>query len=51
MKAPQLENDSVKLTLLDLTNYTQLQNIAKQKDLLFYSPSDIATADGLRNYI
>lgn len=51
MKAPHLENDFVKLTLLDLSNYKHLADIASQKDLLFYSPSDISTPEALREYV
>ncbi|WP_452219781.1 GNAT family N-acetyltransferase [Lacinutrix salivirga] len=46
----QLENNRVKLTLLDLNNYKQLVTIAQEKDLIYYSPSDISTPEKLRNY-
>lgn len=51
MKAPLLENEYVKLSLLDVSNYKHLTDIASQKDLLFYSPSDISTPDALREYV
>ena len=51
MKAPTLENNRVKLSLLDLSNYKHLENIAQQKDLIFYSPSDISTPKKLRDYV
>ncbi|MBV7268341.1 GNAT family N-acetyltransferase [Winogradskyella luteola] len=51
MKAPTLENESVKLSLLDLSNYSHLETVAKEKDLIFYSPSDISTPEKLRSYV
>lgn len=51
MKAPTLENDRVKLALLDLSNYKHLILIASQKDLIQYSPSDISTPEKLKNYV
>ncbi|MBC2845318.1 GNAT family N-acetyltransferase [Winogradskyella flava] len=51
MKAPTLENSRVKLSLLDLTNYQHLESIAQEKDLIFYSPSDISTPEKLRAYV
>ena len=51
MNAPHLENDTVKLTLLDLSNYKHLQDIASQKDLIYYSPSDISTPEKLKAYV
>ena len=51
MNAPHLENDFVKLTLLDLSNFKHLTEIASQKDLLLYSPSDISTPEALREYV
>lgn len=51
MKIPTLENDRVKLTLLDLSNYKHLESIAQEKDLIFYSPSDISTPEKLRAYV
>ena len=51
MKAPTLENKRARLSLLDLTNYKQLEDIAQEKDLIFYSPSDISTPEKLRAYV
>jgi len=51
MKAPTLENNRVKLSLLDLSNYKHLESIAQQKDLIYYSPSDISTPEKLRDYV
>ena len=51
MTAPTLENDFVKLSLLDLSNCEHLLDIAQQKDLVQYSPSDIATPEKLRVYV
>jgi len=51
MTAPTLENDFVKLSLLDLSNYEYLLDIAQQKNLIQFSPSDIATPEKLRAYV
>ena len=51
MAIPTLENNRVKLSLLDLSNYRHLESIAQQKDLIFYSPSDISTPEKLRDYV
>lgn len=51
MKAPTLENDVVKLSLLDLSNYRYLIDIANQKNLVQYSPSDISTPEKLKQYV
>ena len=51
MKIPNLENDRVKLSLLDLSNYEHLLNIAQEKDLVFYSPSDISSPGALKDYV
>lgn len=51
MTAPTLENSRVKLSLLDLSNYKHLETIAQQKDLIYYSPSDISTPKKLRDYV
>lgn len=48
---PSLENDMVRLTLLDLSNYEHLIPIAKQKRLIEYSPSDISTPEKLKEYV
>ena len=46
-----LENKRVKLVLLTLSNYKTLESIAQEKDLIYYSPSDISTPEKLRDYI
>ena len=51
MTIPVLENDFVKLTLLDLSNYEQLISIAKQDKLIQYSPSDITSLQALKKYV
>lgn len=51
MTAPYLENERVRLTLLDLSNYKNLIPIAQEKDLVYYSPSDIATSESLKIYV
>ncbi len=51
INAPHLENDSVKLSLLDLSNYKHLMDIAQEKDLIYFSPSDISTPDNLKAYV
>ncbi|HCY81774.1 MAG TPA: hypothetical protein DHV22_09325, partial [Xanthomarina gelatinilytica] len=51
MDIPHLENNHVKLTLLDLSNYKHLQNIASEEDLIYYSPSDISTPETLKEYV
>ena len=51
MNIPALENDRVRLTLLDLSNYKHLLPIANQKDLVQYSPSRIERPDELKAYV
>ena len=51
MNTPTLENNKVKLTLLDFSNYEKLETIAQEKDLIFYSPSDISSTEKLRDYV
>jgi RimJ/RimL family protein N-acetyltransferase len=51
MIAPMLENDIVKLTLLDLSNYEHLIAIAAQDKLVQYSPSKIGTPEDLKAYV
>ena len=51
MQTPTLENEYVKLTLLDLSNYEKLITIAQQDKLVQYSPSDIATPEALKEYV
>ena len=51
MIAPTLENERVKLSLLDLSNYKNLIEIASQDNLIQYSPSDISTPEKLKAYV
>lgn len=51
MSVPTLENNRVKLSLIDLSNYKQLQTIAQEKDLIHYSPSYISTPEKLHDYV
>ncbi|MFQ3239995.1 MAG: RimJ/RimL family protein N-acetyltransferase [Olleya marilimosa] len=51
MTAPTLENNRVKLIPLDLSNYKQLITIAKENDLIYYSPNTISTPETLRDYV
>jgi len=51
MNIPALENDRVRLNLLDLSNYKHLLGIASQKDLVQYSPSRIETPEDLKDYV
>lgn len=51
INAPHLENNFVKLSPLDLSNYKHLIDIAQEKDLIYYSPSDISTPDKLKAYV
>lgn len=51
MTAPTLENQRVKLSLLDLSNYKQLMDVAQQDNLVYYSPSIINTPEHLKNYV
>ncbi len=51
MKTPILENNRVKLELLSLDNYKHLEPIAQQKDLIYYSPSQISTSESLKTYV
>ncbi|PCJ94103.1 MAG: GNAT family N-acetyltransferase [Flavobacteriaceae bacterium] len=46
-----LENNFVKLSPLTLENHHHLYPIASQKKLVQYSPSDIETPSGLKNYV
>ncbi|WP_411894934.1 GNAT family N-acetyltransferase [Winogradskyella sp. A2] len=46
-----LENERVKLSLLDLSNYSYLIDIAEEENLIYYSPSDISTPEKLRDYV
>ena len=51
MYAPILENHRVKLSLLDLSNYKHLTEIAKQPNLVQYSPTKIDTPEDLKAYV
>jgi len=51
MKVPTLENERVKLSLLDLSNYKHLLPIAEQNNLLQYSPSNISSPEKLKEYV
>ena len=51
MTTPYLENESVKLTLLDLSNYEHLSQIARQDRLIQFSPSDITSPEKLKEYV
>ncbi|MBR9846329.1 MAG: GNAT family N-acetyltransferase [Algicola sp.] len=51
MTIPTLENERVKLSALTLDNYHHLTQIAQEKDLIYYSPSDISTPEQLKNYV
>lgn len=46
-----LENNYVRLEPLSLENYTHLIEIAQEKDLIAYSPSDISSPDKLLDYV
>lgn len=51
MKALTLENQCVKLSLLDLSNYKRLIPIAQQPNLIQFLPSKIDTPEDLKNYV
>ena len=51
MKTPILENKRVKLSLLTIDNYEELLDIAQEKDLIYYSPSNISSPEHLKNYV
>ncbi|PHS08961.1 MAG: GNAT family N-acetyltransferase [Kordia sp.] len=46
-----LENNTVKLIPLQKNDALLLENIAFEKDLVYYSPTDISTTGTLKNYI
>ncbi len=46
-----LENDRAKLIPLSLDNYQNLSEIAAQPGLVYYSPGDIESAEGFREYV
>ncbi|APY12527.1 GNAT family N-acetyltransferase [Seonamhaeicola sp. S2-3] len=51
MTIPTLENNRVKLTLLGMSNYKHLIEIAKEPNLVQYSPSKIDTPEALKDYV
>ena len=51
MQQPVLENQRVRLEPLTLDNYKVLETIASEKDLIYYSPSNISTPEALLNYV
>lgn len=51
MHITALENQRVKLSILDLSNYNHLLDIAKQPNLVQYSPSKIDTPNDLKEYV
>lgn len=46
-----LENNRAKLSLLSFDNYKKLKHISVEKDLIFYSPSDISDSEKLKDYV
>nr|WP_321235629.1 GNAT family protein [uncultured Psychroserpens sp.] len=46
-----LENERVLLSPLSLDNYHQLLDVAQEKDLIYYSPSTISSAEKLQDYV
>ena len=48
---PTLENDFIKLSPLNLSNYHFLLPIASQEKLVQYSPSNIESGEALKNYV
>lgn len=51
MIVPTLETHRVKLSLLGLSNYEHLIDIAQEKGLIYYSPSDIGSPEALKSYV
>ncbi|WP_242157591.1 GNAT family N-acetyltransferase [Aestuariivivens sediminis] len=51
MLVPTLENDRVRLSPLGLSNYHHLVDIAKEKDLIRYSPGNITSPKALKAYV
>jgi len=51
MIAPTLENERLKLTLLGMSNYENLLEIASQENLVQYSPTKIDTPEDLKTYV
>ena len=50
-KQDSFENIYVKLSLLDLSNYEFLKEIATEKNIIQYSPSDISSPEKLKAYV
>lgn len=50
MNSPTLENNRVLLAPLSLENFGELSHIAREKNLIQYSPSDIETFEALEHY-
>ncbi|MDO1500870.1 GNAT family protein [Winogradskyella maritima] len=46
-----LENSRARLELLTMENYELLNTIASEKDLIYYSPSNISTPTLFKNYV
>lgn len=46
-----LENERVKLSPLTLNNYEYLSTISAEPKLVYYSPSDIESLNGFKNYV
>ncbi|WP_298500084.1 GNAT family protein [uncultured Algibacter sp.] len=51
MIVPTLENQRAKLSPLSMDNYMHLLNIAKQENLVQYSPSKVDTPEDLKAYV
>ncbi|WP_282135733.1 GNAT family N-acetyltransferase [Seonamhaeicola maritimus] len=51
MTIPTLEDNRVKLTLLGMSNYKNLLEIAQEHNLVQYSPSKIDTPEDLKDYV
>lgn len=51
MVIPTLENQRVKLSVLGMRNYKHLIDIAKEPNLVQFSPSKIDTESDLKNYV
>ena len=48
---PTLENTRVRLSPLTSNNYHNLTVIANEKDLIYYSPSNISSPEALKDYV
>lgn len=51
MQCTTLEDNRVRLTVLDLSNYKHLLAIAQEPNLVQYSPCKIDTPDDLKSYV